>query len=44
MKTNKFETPELEIVCLEVEDVVTASLHDGDDLGEDIFDDGWKQE
>ncbi len=44
MKTNKFETPELEIVYLEVDDIVTASLGDGDDLGEDIFDDGWTKE
>lgn len=41
MKTKKFETPEFEIVCLEVEDIVTAS---GDDMGDDIFDDGYSQE
>lgn len=40
MKTKKFETPELEIVCLKVEDIVTAS----DDMGDDIFNDEYSQE
>lgn len=37
MKTNKFEMPKLEVICVELNDVVAAS-GDGDDLGEDIFD------
>ena len=40
MKTNKFEMPKLEVICVELNDVVAASPSNGDndDLGEDIFD------